>query len=100
MRPRSAAGVVLLVAAILGSTPSVAFAQTVCGPRTAVLERLKSLYDEVPVSVGLGNDGGVVEVVASRAGTFSIVVTRPDGLSCLLATGRDWEPLQAPLAGT
>ena len=41
----------------------------------------------------------LVEVFASNNGTsWTIVVTRPDGLSCIVAVGEDWETLPNPVS--
>jgi hypothetical protein len=46
-------------------------------------------------------DQAVIEVYSSEeTGTWTILVTRPDGTSCLLAAGQRWEqdvqPINAP----
>ena len=52
--------------------------------------------DEAPVAIGLGADGQVTEVFVSEAREWSIVVTHPSGLSCVVASGEAWE--QIPIA--
>jgi hypothetical protein len=43
-------------------------------------------------------NGHLVEVFASNDGTsWTIVVTRPDGWSCIVAVGEDWEMLPNPV---
>ena len=52
--------------------------------------------------MGLASSGGVVEVVASEDGTsWSIIVTLPGGVTCLVASGEDWETIErrAPSEG-
>ncbi len=79
----------MLVGIALLSAPAAA--QNSCGPREAVLELLGNQYDETTVAVGLANSGGVVEVLASNDGsTWTIMLTMPDGNSCVVASGEAW----------
>lgn len=65
-----------------------------CAPRDRVLERLSTTYGEVRQSIGLAPNNGVFEVFASPAsGTWTITMTRPDGLTCLVASGLAYEDL-------
>ena len=66
-------------------------AQSSCGPRDAMLELLHTNYNETAVAIGLASSGGVIEVLASADGrTWTIVLTTPDGTSCVVATGEAW----------
>ena len=52
-------------------------------------------YNEHPVSMGLAFNGAVIEVfLNSDTGTFTIVATRPSGLSCLVAAGEGWQDVE------
>ena len=74
-------------------------AQNVCTARDQVLGHLNSNYSEAPVAMGLANNGGVIEVLSSGSGTtWTIIITMPSGVSCLLAAGESWESL--PLIAT
>lgn len=73
------------------SVPLAAMAQN-CGPRDAVLATLSGQYGEVRQGLGLAGPSGVVEVFASAAtGTWTITLTRPDGLTCLVASGDHYQ---------
>ncbi len=74
--------------------------QMICGERAKIVAGLARDYSEKPVSMGLANQGAIVEVLASDSGTFTIITTLPSGLSCLVASGSYWENLPARLAGT
>jgi hypothetical protein len=41
----------------------------------------------------------VFEVLASPSGSFTIILTQPNGLSCVMAAGENWENLPKRLAG-
>ncbi len=87
-------GVLTAAAAIyLAATTDVA-AQNArnCAPRAAVIERLAEGYGETRQSVGLGSNNAVVEVFASsETGSWTITVTVPGGLTCLVASGQSFE---------
>lgn len=74
-----------------GSTAASAQSLSACGDHNMIVDRLGAKYSETSVSMGLANDGSMIEVFASPAGTFTIVVTKPSGVSCILATGDSWE---------
>lgn len=65
--------------------------QNRCNTRDSVIELLHGNYEEYPVAVGVTNTGGLVEVLsASNGGTWTIIVTTPQGMSCLVAAGEGW----------
>jgi len=78
----------------LGLTGAPAFAgQPICGAHDDVVSGLEKKYSETPTARGLATAGLMIEVFASPEGTFTIVATRPDGTSCLLAAGEAWHKL-------
>ena len=69
-----------------------------CAPRQTVIDRLAEGYGESRQSIGLGAQGQVVEVFASTAsGTWTITVTLPNGMTCLVASGQAYETLAEAL---
>jgi hypothetical protein len=71
-----------------------------CRDRNKVIDHLAGKYEEAPVAVGVTSTGGLVEVLTSNdGGTWTIIVTSPTGLSCLMAAGEGWRPLEADAAG-
>ena len=82
---------------LLGSAATAETARN-CAQRTQVVERLASSYGETRQSIGLGAKGSVVEVFASgRSGSWTITVTTPTGLTCLVASGQAFETLAEAL---
>lgn len=65
-----------------------------CAQRDRVVERLKSKYSESFAGGGLQASrtrSSVVEVWASKeTGTFTVILTTPEGMACIVATGTDW----------
>lgn len=90
-----------IIAAVLVATSLAlpASAQSVCGERNKFLEHLGGNYQEGPIAMGLVSDGNVLEVLASNGGSWTIIVTRPDGKSCVVATGDGWEDVPLLVAG-
>ena len=86
----------LAVASVLFVPGRAVQAAPSCGKRADIVERLAAQYDEKPVRVGVVGQATILEVFVSGNGTFTIVVTRADGISCLLAAGTDWQ--SAPTA--
>jgi hypothetical protein len=85
----TAAGAFYLVA-----TTDVAAQGRNCAPREMVLDRLAEGYGETRQSMGLGANNAVIEVFASdETGSWSITVTQPNGLTCLVASGQGFEQL-------
>ena len=84
----------LIAAAMLLAAPAHSQSNRNCAPRPVVLERLAEGYGETRQSIGLGAQGAVVEVFASiETGTWTITVTMPTGVTCLIASGQAFEPL-------
>jgi hypothetical protein len=60
-----------------------------------VLELLAQKYSEAPVAIGVANNGGLVEVLSTGDGnTWSIIITSPQGMSCLVAAGEGWRIIE------
>ena len=78
---------------LAGLTAPAAHAQAIsrpCDNRGDVLSALDGNFSEKPVSLGLSLDGRVVEVLKSPGGTWTIIMTAPNGVSCLLIAGKHW----------
>ncbi len=83
---------------LLHATPiAEAQGRPACAKRDLVVQRLEERFGETLRSMGLNQNEGLVEVFASEAtGTWTILMTMPDGVSCLLAAGRMWEDGSSP----
>lgn len=71
-----------------------ALAQGPCVDRSDFLKHLAGTYDELPVAMGLTSRGAVLEVTVSEGGSWTIIITKPDGMTCGLAAGIGWETLK------
>ncbi len=65
-----------------------------CAPRADVVQRLTDSYGETRKGIGIARQGAVMEVFASDdTGTWTITVTLPNGVTCLIASGQSFETL-------
>lgn len=88
------AAALIAPALVFGSAAAFAADNPPCGKRTDLLKHLASRFSEAPVASGVTENGGMVEVLASNDGaTWTLLVTVPGGLTCLLAAGEGWENL-------
>jgi len=92
-------GVVALSAACLGGSAAPSAAQAVCGVRNDVIKALNQQFDESPVGLGLTGSRQAIELLVSKAGTWTLLVTMPDGTSCILSAGKNWEGKTIPVKG-
>lgn len=85
---------------IVSGSSTASAGQHPCQDRSKVLEKLARDYKETTIAIGMAANGGVLEVLTTEDGadtrTFTIIVTMPDGKSCLLATGENFEVFEDP----
>ncbi len=85
-------------AALLG--PVGAHAQTksqtlLCDQRASIIGHMAEEYREAPVAIGVTSTGSIVEVLTTGdGGTWTIIVSNPNGTSCLIAAGEGWRALR------
>ncbi len=90
----------LAAAAVLSAPETTARAQTPaqaqqCDQRAKVIGHLAQKYQEAPVAIGVTTSGGIVEVLTSGDGsTWTIILSNPNGTSCLVAAGEGWRALR------
>ena len=64
------------------------------------VDRFERKYDEMPVARGITTNGkAVIEVLASESGSWTLIVTGPQGRTCLVASGEAWEGITPPSHG-
>jgi hypothetical protein len=63
-----------------------------CAERTSVLAQLAGKFGETRRAIGLSASNTVMEMHASDAsGSWTITVTLPNGMTCLVASGQGYE---------
>jgi hypothetical protein len=78
--------------AIAAMSPVPVEAQTaLCGKRTAIVDALKTKYNETRQAMGIVGTDSVVELYISEAGTWTMLVTSASGLTCVMAAGHSWD---------
>ena len=84
----------LLIGAV--ATGSAALAQNACGPRDQLVAKLEDSYGESRMGAGLRGSASVFEIWASASsGTWTILVTNTEGVSCVMASGESWHEMPA-----
>ena len=61
-----------------------------CAKRSTVVSALKKDYKEVQQAIGLSNGGGLIEIFVSPRGSFSITITNPSQITCIITAGEHW----------
>lgn len=74
------------------AVPWPAAGQALCGDRDEITQRLEEGYQERLKEAGLTDGGSLIELWASND-TWTLLVTYPSGISCLMAAGRDWQDM-------
>ncbi len=73
----------------MAASPALAL---ICVPRDTWVERLKVHYGETPLALGLTADGMLMELFATPdRSTWTLIITDPNGTSCGLASGENWQ---------
>ena len=94
-----AAGVLVALALLTGVAllSGPVSAQEVWVERDKVVAALAKQYAEAPMALGITTEGAVIELFrAGNGATWTLVVTMPNGLSRIVASGEAWTkvPLQ------
>ena len=85
-----AAVIFLVMLIFIGEASS----QMICGERDNFLAHLSKNHDEAPTAMGVTPSGRVIEVLTSENGSWTIIITHPNGTSCMLAAGEAWEDVE------
>lgn len=64
--------------------------QTICSTREQIVATLGSRFGETITAVGVDQEGNLIQVFSSAAGTWTIAITLPGGPTCLLSAGDGW----------
>jgi hypothetical protein len=65
-----------------------------CGPRDVLTTKLQADFSELPSGLGVTSAGTLIELWKAEDGeTWTLMVSLPDGNSCIVASGNDWIPM-------
>ena len=93
---------ILAAGVILAALPAVAQQMSMmCLARADVVARLAETYGEVQQFMALSNGpGDMVEMFGNpETGSWTLLLTSPQGVSCLMAAGAMWEAVTPPPSG-
>lgn len=91
MRAARLLGALLTGLTLAGTAAAPVAAAGVCDARADVLTHLKAKYAEAPAALGVTAIGQLVELIAAPDGkTWTLILTSPRGVSCLIAAGEHW----------
>ncbi len=77
------------------------FSPQFCAPRDVVVDRLKNEFAESRVMLGSAGRGTMmVETYANKAsGSWTLVTTTPQQLSCMMIAGQNWYATKPVIVG-
>jgi hypothetical protein len=75
------------------TVPATATAMPTCGERSSIIEMLAKKYHEQPRAMAIANQRMLLEVYASQAGSWTILLTHPNGATCIVSAGDSWEEI-------
>ncbi len=90
--------IVAVVAVLIGSSAGGSAERSICGSHAMVAGHLARQWGETVSWRGLAG-GNLVELYTAANGGWTLVITRPDGVACLVASGRDGEAIRPATEG-
>jgi hypothetical protein len=82
-----------------GSLTASAQQSNMCTSRTAMKNALERKYQEQRKGFGVASDVGVMEFYVSASGTWTVIMSMANGVSCIIAAGKDWQDMKPEPAG-
>jgi hypothetical protein len=76
---------------LLGLTTPASANPAACAPRADIVQKLDETYKEARQAIALTKQGGLLEIFVSAKGSWSILVSSPNGKTCLVAAGENWQ---------
>jgi hypothetical protein len=85
----------LIVLGAVGAmtVPATAAALPTCGDRSSMIDMLSKKYHEQPRAMAIANKRMLLEIYASQAGSWTILLTHPNGATCIVSAGDSWEEI-------
>ncbi len=93
-RPLAATAVASLAAvaalAPVGAAAQLSIWPNSCVERAKMVAKLLNDYGETRRGAGLQSETGVLELFVAESGTWTLLLTRPNGETCPVAVGEAW----------
>jgi hypothetical protein len=78
-------------------TGTAAFAERPCvNTYEDALAQLAAKYQEAPFAVAITRDGTFLTVTTDANGAWTLIETTPDGRTCLVSDGQNFELVERP----
>lgn len=66
-------------------------AASFCGPHDLIVTSIQKTYGEYRIAAAVSSRASLVETfVSKKTGTYTILQTSPDGLTCVVSFGSGW----------
>jgi hypothetical protein len=76
--------------------PAHAQSALTCQQREQLVRTLENRYNESLDSMGLQGPELLLEIWSAKdTGSFTVLLTRPNGISCIVASGNNWQKIDA-----
>lgn len=91
---RGCAGtVVLFFALTLHPAATLSQPEYNCASQSDLRSYLEEAYAEKLAAVGMVNEQTIMEIYVADTGTWTVVLTNPAGVSCLVLSGQGWQSI-------
>ena len=85
------------LAAALIAVAAPSSAQSVCNTTPVIYSILSGKHGESTAARGMTRGGELLEMWANRdTGSWSLLITRPDGITCLVQAGQNFNAVPVP----
>jgi len=78
---------------VVGSLSSASALEIQCAKHNQMVGLLTKKFSEAPLATGTVNQDRYMQLFVSASGSWTIIITKADGESCILAAGENWERL-------
>ncbi len=87
----SVAAILFLVSTVWAEPPAAKDVQQICAPRDAAVAELVGEFEEHVIGRGLSHNGqAMIELFRSETGSWTVMATDVNGVSCVIANGQVW----------
>ncbi len=85
----------LIAASALFLSASSANAEQFCAPRDRAVIQLEKQFGELVSGRGLAVNGKrMIELFVSEKGSWTVLISDPNGRSCVMASGENWQGIK------
>lgn len=86
----------LVIGVVALAPPAHAQSALTCQLREKLVRTLENRYNESLDSMGLQGPQLLLEIwSAEDTGSFTVLLTKPNGISCIVASGNNWQKIDA-----